>query len=47
MCHGDVGFMSMDYDEKHDDYYAKFGVVKQCRNFDKIRKWAKEHQYKL
>ena len=44
MCHGDSGFMSMDYHEDTDDYYAKFGVIKQCRKFDKISQWARVHQ---
>jgi hypothetical protein len=44
MCHGDVGMMSMNWDENLDGYTAKFGVEKKCRNFDKIKNWTKAHQ---
>lgn len=44
MCHGDVGMMSMNWDENQDGYTAKFDVEKKCRNFDKIKNWTKAHQ---
>jgi hypothetical protein len=44
MCHGDVAIMSMAWDEREQSYTAKFDVEKQCRNFDKIASWTKEHQ---
>ena len=44
MCHGDVGIMSMDWDENHHAYTAKFNIWKQCRKFDLIVDWMEEHQ---
>lgn len=33
--------MSLEWNEELVDYIADFAVVKQCRNFEVIRAWAK------
>ncbi|KAH7369675.1 hypothetical protein BKA65DRAFT_544407 [Rhexocercosporidium sp. MPI-PUGE-AT-0058] len=43
-CHGDVGIMSLGWDAEGEAYTAIFETERQCRNFEMIREWTKEHQ---
>ena len=44
MCHGDLDIMSMNWLPEQQMYTAQFDVIKQCRNFDLIKEWTREHQ---
>ncbi|KAE9373355.1 hypothetical protein N431DRAFT_465651 [Stipitochalara longipes BDJ] len=44
MCHGDLDIMSMNWEPAQHIYTAQFDVIKQCRNFDLIKKWTSDHQ---
>lgn len=43
-CHGDVGIMSLGWDAEGEAYTAIFETKRQCRNFEMIREWTREHQ---
>ncbi|PVH87832.1 hypothetical protein DL98DRAFT_566246 [Cadophora sp. DSE1049] len=43
-CHGDVGIMSLGWDAEGESYTAIFETKRQCRNFERIREWTREHQ---
>ncbi|QDS76510.1 hypothetical protein FKW77_005690 [Venturia effusa] len=44
MCHVDVSVMSLEWNEGLEDYIADFAVVRQCRNFEVVKAWAKERE---
>jgi hypothetical protein len=41
MCHADVGVMTTKWQEDAHVFTAEFNVTKQCRNFEKIKNWAR------
>jgi hypothetical protein len=44
MCHGDLAATIWRYNEQMQMPVATLGSLHTCRNFDKIRDWALEHQ---
>jgi hypothetical protein len=44
MCHADVTPMPFFYRESDDNVYSKLATTQTCRNFEKIKDWAKERQ---
>lgn len=47
MCSSDVAMHSYSWLDEFKYNQVNFGTVHQCRNFDKIREWAKERAVKL
>ncbi|MCJ1360353.1 MAG: hypothetical protein MMC33_010358 [Icmadophila ericetorum] len=43
-CHGDVSIVTFDWVEHQHDPFPNFLVNRECRNWDSILDWAKEHQ---
>ena len=47
MCDADVGLIPMYWVKHHDHPWPDFSTVHQCRNFDAVLAWVKEHQVQL
>ena len=43
MCLSDVNIGPVGWNATTEKYIAEWDGVKECRNFDKIHQWAKEH----
>lgn len=43
MCNGDVNIGPIGWEETTETYIADLDGVKECRNFDRIHRWAKLH----
>lgn len=44
MCLGDVSIGPVGWEESSLTYVAENEPTKECRNFDKIHKWARDHE---
>lgn len=43
ICHGDISIVTFDWVEGQCDPYPNFHVNRECRNWDSIFQWAKDH----
>ncbi|KAJ8123454.1 hypothetical protein ONZ43_g603 [Nemania bipapillata] len=46
MCHSDVEVVTNTWSEAQPWPYADFGVIKQCRDFEKLLEWTENHEIK-
>jgi hypothetical protein len=45
MCAGDMTINVYQWSKIHGSAILRSDVVHTCRNFDKLKKWAKDHWY--
>lgn len=43
MCSSDVAIITYDWVEGHEVPYPDFNTKHQCRDFEKVLRWGKEH----
>lgn len=43
MCSADVAIITYDWVEGHEEPYPNFNTKHQCRDFEKVLRWGKEH----
>ena len=47
MCTADVGMITSVWVEHYGEPYPDFRTQHQCRKFDKIHRWAKDHEIQV